>query len=242
MPDAPETPRPPQLSVIVATFNEQETIERCVRRILSVYPTDCEVLVVDGGADRTGEIVQRLCTELPGLRYIRNEHDRGKGHATKVGIAAARGKIMAEIDADLQFLPEELPRLIDPIRAGLADVVLGSRFMAGSQRLPGSTPWLRTFGNGTTSLYASLLFGQRMTDVLAGMMAWSRKTIDTIDLRSDNYSYEVEIPVKALRKGLRVIDAAVTTDARQGGESCVHVVRDGLTLLFDITRFRLGLR
>jgi glycosyltransferase involved in cell wall biosynthesis len=232
----------PQLSVIVATFNEEETIERCVRRILAVYPTGCEVLVVDGGSDRTGEIVQGLAAGLPGLRYVRNENDRGKGHATKVGIAAARGDIMAEIDADLQFWPEELPRLVDPIRAGLADVVLGSRFMAGSRRLPGSTTWLRTFGNWTTSSYASLLFCHRMTDVLAGMMAWSRRTIECIDLRSDNYSYEVEIPVKALGQGLRVIDAAVTTDARQGGQSCVNVVADGLSLLFDITRFRLGLR
>jgi glycosyltransferase involved in cell wall biosynthesis len=232
----------PQLSVIVATFNEEETIERCVRRILAVYPTGCEVLVVDGGSDRTGEIVRGLAPDLPGLRYVRNENDRGKGHATKVGIAAARGDIMAEIDADLQFWPEELPRLVDPIRAGLADVVLGSRFMAGSRRLPGSTTWLRTFGNWTTSSYASLLFCHRMTDVLAGMMAWSRRTIECIDLRSDNYSYEVEIPVKALGQGLRVIDAAVTTDARQGGQSCVNVVADGLSLLFDITRFRLGLR
>lgn len=232
----------PTISVIVATFNEEATIERCVRRILEVYPTGCEVLVVDGGSDRTGEIVTKLCSELPGLRYIRNENDRGKGHATKVGIAAARAGIMVEIDADLQFLPEEIPRLVEPILAGRADVVLGSRFMNGSQRLPGSTTWLRTFGNKTTSMYASVLFFQRMTDVLAGMMAWSRRTIDTINMRSDNYSYEVEIPVKALRQNLKVIDVAVTTDARQGGVSCVNVVVDGITLLFDITRFRLGLK
>jgi glycosyltransferase involved in cell wall biosynthesis len=231
----------PDLSVIVATFNEEASIERCVRRIFAVYPEGCEVLVVDGGSDRTAEIVQGLCGEYPGLRLIRNENDRGKGHATKVGIAAAQGAIMAEIDADLQFMPEELPRLFDPIKAGVADVVLGSRFATEAVRLPGSTPPLRTFGNKTTSLYASILFCHRMTDVLAGMMAWSRRTIETIDLRSDNYSYEVELPVKAIRKGLRVIDVPVTTDARQGGQSNVSVVLDGLTILFDITRFRLGL-
>lgn len=227
-------------SVIVATFNEQDTIERCVRRIFATYPSGCEVLVVDGGSDRTGEIVRGLAEEFPNLRYIANEDDRGKGHATKVGIEAAQADVMAEIDADLQFLPEELPRLFEPIVAGQADVVLGSRFAKGSVRLPGSTTWLRTFGNKITSFYASLLFRQRMTDVLAGMMAWTRQTVDAIDLRSDNYSYEVEIPVKALRKGLRVVDVPVTTDARQGGQSCVNVAMDGLTLLRDITRFRLG--
>jgi glycosyltransferase involved in cell wall biosynthesis len=231
----------PTLSVIVATFNEEKTIAECVRRILAVFPDDCEVLVVDGGTDRTGEIVSALTAEFSGLRYVRNENDRGKGHATKTGIQAARGQIMVEIDADLQFLPEELPILIDPLKSGIADVALGSRFAKGSVRRPGSTPPLRTFGNKTTSLYASLLFCHRMTDVLAGMMAWTRRTIETIDLRSDNYSYEVEIPVKALRQGLRVVDVPVTTDSRQGGQSNVSVVVDGITILYDITRFRLGL-
>lgn len=232
----------PELSVIVATFNEQETIEECVRRLFDEFPTDCEILVVDGGSDETGDIVRGICSEFSQLCYIRNEHDRGKGHATKTGIAAARGRLMVEIDADLQFLPEEVPRLLAPLRDGRAEVVLGSRFMTGSVREAGSTTSLRTFGNFVTSLYASLLFGQRMTDVLAGMTAWTRNAAEVVALASDNYSYEVELPVKALRNGLRVIDMPVTTSARQGGQSNVHVVWDGLMILRDITLFRFGLR
>jgi glycosyltransferase involved in cell wall biosynthesis len=232
----------PELSVIVATFNECETIEECVRRLFAEFPSGCEVLVVDGGSDATGDIVKGLCPEFPELRYIRNENDRGKGHATKTGIAAARGKWMVEIDADLQFRPEEVARLLAPLREGRADVVLGSRFMPGSVRESGSTTPLRTFGNFVTSLYASILFGQRMTDVLAGMTAWTRNAADVVGLVSDNYSYEVELPVKALKKGLRVVDAPVTTLARQGGASNVHVMWDGLTILRDITLFKCGLR
>lgn len=232
----------PDISIIVATFNEEGTIEACVRRIFAVFPAGCEVLIVDGGSDRTAEIARNLTVEFPEARLIRNENDRGKGHATQVGISSARGRVMAEIDADLQFLPEELPRLIQPLLDGKADVALGSRFLPGSTRRPGSTTRLRTFGNWTTSLYASLLFGQRMTDVLAGMSAWTRDAARKIAIRSDNYSYEVEIPVKALRAKLRVIDVPVTTDARQHGHSCVNVVWDGLAILRDITLFRFGLR
>lgn len=232
----------PEVSVIVATFNEEGSIENCLRRVVAALTMPAEVLVVDGGHDRTGEIVQRLATELPAIRYIRNENDRGKGHATQVGIAAARGNIMVEIDADLQFLPEELPRLIGPIQAGTTDVVLGSRFMKTSTRLPGSTPPLRTFGNYVVSLYASILFGQRMTDVLAGMSAWTRSTIEKTGLRSDNSSYEVELPVKALKHRLRVLDVPVTTDARKEGKSNVKLFRDGMAILRDITLFRLGLK
>jgi glycosyltransferase involved in cell wall biosynthesis len=230
------------LSVIVATFNEQDTIEHCIHRILNVYPTGCEVLVVDGGSDDTRGVVQRLAEHNPLIRYVRNENDRGKGHATRTGIAAARADIMAQIDADLQFLPEELPMVLRPIQEDKADVVLGSRFATDSIRRPGSTPFFRTLGNKTASWYASVLFWHRMTDVQAGMKAWTRQAANQINLRSDNYSYEVEIPVKALRKGLRVVDVPITTDARQGGETCVNVVTDGIALLWDITRFRVGLK
>lgn len=230
----------PELSILVATFNEELSIEECVRRILAVYPERCEVLVIDGGSDRTGEIVTRLCDEFPRLRYLRNENDRGKGHATKVGIAAARGEFMAEIDADLQFYPEELPLLFSPLIEGRADVALGSRFTRGSRQNYSSA--LRTFGNYVTSLYASILYLHRMTDVLAGMTAWNRRTVDAIHLISDNYSYEVEIPVKALAKGLRVVDVPVTTEPRRTGNSNVNVVRHGLQILRDITLFRLGIK
>ncbi|HUS40815.1 MAG: glycosyltransferase family 2 protein [Pirellulales bacterium] len=232
----------PQLTVIVAAFNEQATIAVCLERIVAVYPSDCEVLVVDGGSDNTRSEVQRVAQQHSGVRYVRNENDRGKGHAIRTGIAEARGDIHAQIDADIQFLPEELPQLIAPIEQGDADVTLGSRFMKDSVRRDGSTPPFRTLGNKTASLYASILFLHRMTDVQAGMKAWTRRAADLIDLKSDNYSYEVEIPVKALRHGLRVVDVPITTDARQGGETCVNVVSDGIPLLWDITRFRLGLK
>jgi hypothetical protein len=92
-------------------------------------------------------------------------------------------------------------------------------------------------GNKTASLYASLVCGHRITDPQAGMKAWSRRAIERIAPRSDNYSYEAEIAVKAVRRGLRVQDVAITTDARTEGETKVNVVRDGLRLLRDITRF-----
>lgn len=230
------------LSILVATRNEAATIERCVRRLFAVYPTGCEVLVIDGGTDATARIVEGLARELPGLRLVRNPDDRGKGHAIAVGIREARGEVMAQIDADLQFLPEELPRLCAPVLSGAADVALGSRFMAGSVRLPGSTPPLRTLGNKAASAYASVLFGHRMTDVQAGMKAWTRATAAAVGRLSDNYSYEAELPAKALLRGLRVVDVPITTDARNGGVSSVNVLVDGIALARDITLFRLGLK
>lgn len=230
----------PELSVIVTTLNEEATIESCLRRILAVFPEQTEILVVDGGHDETGNIVQQLAQACPAVRYIPNPNDRGKGHAMHVGLSASRGKFIAQIDADLQFLPEELPLLLAPLRQDQADVVLGSRFAPGAKRLPGSTPTVRTFGNRVTSCYASVLFGCRMTDVLAGMKAWKRMVTERVRLVADNCSYDAELPVKAVRAGFRVVDVPITTDARQGGVSAIHVIRDGARILRDLTRFRLS--
>jgi len=230
----------PDISLIVAALNEEQTIERCVQRLFAVFPSRAEVLVVDGGSDGTQQRVEQMARTHPGLRYVRNEHDRGKGHAIRVGVAAARGRLQAQIDADLQFLPEELPQLLAPLETGRADVVLGSRFAHGATRRQGGTPLLRSAGNHVASAYASVLFRHPMTDIMAGMKAWTREAMARIHLRSDNYSYEVEIPARALMAGLRVVDVPVTTQARQGGETHVNVVRDGLRLLWDITRFRAG--
>lgn len=229
-----------RVTVLIATFDEEENIEACVRRVAAVELGDREILVVDGGHDRTGLIVRALSRTLP-VRYVRNEGDRGKGHAIRTGCAEAAGEVIAQIDADLQFLPEELPRLIAPILEGRADVVLGSRFARASVRRPGSTPLLRTLGNKLASGYASILFGHRMTDVQAGMKAWSRRAMERLGpLTSDDYAYEVEIPARALRAGLRVIDVPITTEARAAGETKVNVVLDGIPLLASISRFRLG--
>jgi len=237
-----ESPPAPRLSILIATLDEESTIEACLRRVLAVYPSDCEVIVVNGGRDRTGEIVERMAAEHPAIRHVRNADDRGKGHAIRVGVSHARAPVHAQLDADLQFLPEELPRLVAPVLEGRADIALGSRFCRGAVRRPGSTPPVRTLGNRTISLYASALFGQWLSDVQAGMKAWSAEAMRRLGLQSDNYSYEVEIAVKGLARGLRVVDVPVTTEARAGGHSNVRLLRSGLALLRDISMFRLGLK
>lgn len=230
----------PELSILVAALNEEATILACVQRLFAVFPQRTEVLVIDGGTDGTEGRVRQMAQHQPLLRYIRNEADRGKGHAIRIGVAAAHAPLHAQIDADLQFLPEELPALVAPLRQTQADVVLGSRFADGATTRSGGAPALRTLGNRVASTYASVLFGHRMTDIMAGMKAWTADAMRRIAPVSDTYSYEVEIPARALTLGLRVLDVPITTQARQGGQTHVNVVRDGLRVLWDVTRFRAG--
>jgi len=194
---------------------------------------------VDGGTDATGDIVAALAQGRPKVRYLRNHGDRGKGHAVAVGIAASRGAVLAQIDGDLQFLPEELPRLLAPILAERADLALGSRFLPASARAPGSVPGARTAGNRAISAFASAVCRHPFTDLLAGMKAWRREVTGAFRWESDGFSYEAELPIKAVRLGFRVVDVPVTTEERRAGRSSVPVLRTGLGLARAIIRFRL---
>ncbi len=207
----------------------------CLKRIVAAFP-QAEVLVVDGGTDHTEQIVTAFCQIFSSVRYIRNFPDLGKGHAIRTGISQSSRNIICQLDADLQFHPEELTNLALPIITNEADMVLGSRFTKGSIRSPGSTPWFRFLGNHLMSLYASLLTRHRMTDVLAGVKAWRSEVTKSFPLKSNSYSYEVELPMKAIRNGWRVIDVPVSTEARLSGMSSVHAIRDGWNIFKDINK------
>jgi glycosyltransferase involved in cell wall biosynthesis len=226
------------VSVVVPTRNEASTIVACVERIFKVCP-EAEVLVIDGGQDASALALAPLQQRFDRLRYISNAHDRGKGHAVAVGVQASQGRFIAVVDADLQFPPEDLPLVLAPLRAGVADVSLGSRFQAASRRAPGSVPGIRSFGNHAISGLASAACGITLSDVLAGLKAWRREVTAAYTWQSDGFSYEVELPIKAVRLGFRLAEVAVSTEPRRAGQSSVRVWRTGVTLCVDMLRFRL---
>jgi len=226
------------LSIIVPTRNEAGTIAACLERIAAACPL-AEILVVDGGTDGTAAVVGALARVLPAVRYLRNHGDRGKGHAVAVGISSSQGAVLAQIDGDLQFLPEELPRLLAPILTERADVALGSRFLPHSARGAGSVPGARSAGNRAISAFASVVCRHRFSDLLAGMKAWRREVTAAFRWESDGFSYEAELPIKAARLGFRVVDVPITTEERRAGRSSVPVLRTGVKLARDIIRFRV---
>lgn len=228
---------PPELSILVCAFNEEAAISGTLADLAEHAPRGCEILVVDGGNDRTGEIVRSLEPSMHGLRHVAHHGDRGKGHAVRTGISMARGRYQVQFDADGQFFARDIAQVIAPLAEGRADVVLGSRFLPASGADPEAS-LSRSLGNHVLSGWASLLFLHRMTDVLAGLKAWTAEAGRVIDLKSDRFEYEVEIPARALRRGLRVMDVPVSTRERGHGESKVPVVRTGLRVLTATARFR----
>ena len=235
----------PEVSVIISCFNEEAMSEACLRQVARALPA-AEILVVHGGTDRTLEIARRLAGELPMVRPIRNENDRGKGHPIKTGVAQARGRVMAQFDADLQFFAEDLPALVKPVLRGECDLCLGSRFLPLSNADAYQPAFFRDAGNRVLALVVSLLIGRRVTDVTSGVKAWTREAIQAIDFQDDRYSYEAEIVVRAGALGLRILEIPVRYASRQAGASMHRnswaVVRAGLTIILKSIICRLKSR
>ena len=230
-----------EISIIIAAFNEEENILPCLESVVSAMP-DVDVLVVDGGSDRTTEIAAGFSKEHPQVRVVRNDDDRGKGHAIQRGIQEARGNIMAQFDCDLQFLASDLPAMLTPLLDDSADVVVGSRFLPAANRDAYKPVFFRDVGNRLLSGLVSLLAGQKVTDVTTGMKAWTRSAIETIDFTDERYSYEAEIVLKACRRNLRLIEIPVEYCSRHKGASMHRstgaLIRAGLTIGFNCIRWR----
>ena len=234
------------VSIIVSCLFEEDTIRECIERISKVMP-NAEIIVIHGGTDKTLEIAEEMAKTNPRIKPYKNENDMGKGHAIHVAIELANHEVMAQFDADLQFDPEDLPKLFQPIFNNEADVVLGSRFMQESDTSDYTFSFFRVIGNHLVNFWISFLCGCRMTDVTAGSKAWTRKAIKEINFQDRKFVYEVEIPVRAHLCKLRIAQVPIGYHNRQGGLSghgsglkgVLSVIRCGFMLLWTATRIRL---
>jgi len=236
------------VSIIISCFNEENTIEECLQRLLAVLP-NAEIIVVHGGRDQTAAIAQKISQDYPNIRVLKNYGDTGKGHAIKIGISVSSHNILAQMDADLQFMPEELPKLLEPIYQGEADITFGARFMPESDVQHYKFSFFRVMGNKTVNAYFSLLTGLKFRDITTGHKAWTRKAIEDIQFRDNRFVYEAEIAVKGAMLGCRFQMIPVTYFNRLGGISghgrgwveTVSIVVTGIKILAygTLWRFRL---
>jgi glycosyltransferase involved in cell wall biosynthesis len=232
----------PPVTIIISSYNEENNILETLTRIFAVLPQS-EVLLVEGGNDQT--IPRALDFKSKhsqfDLKVIQNKHDRGKGHGIRIGVQYATKDIMAQVDADSQFPPEELPQLLKPILDGEADITFCSRFMDGATVEDGSLTNMRWLANQVVSGLTSLLSGTHLTDVNAGFKAWTAKAIRDIDLQCDHFGYEPEIAIMASKKGYKIREVPVTYAARNKGTTRVQLLRDGVIIplfLFKTKLFR----
>jgi dolichol-phosphate mannosyltransferase len=205
--------------VCLPTYNERENLERMLRALAD---KGVEVLVIDDSSpDGTGELADRLATELDFVSVLHRERKEGLGPAYLAGFrqALARGaELVLEMDADFSHDPADVPRLLDAARE--ADLVLGSRYVDGGAIA--NWGWLRRFVSAGGSLYGRVLLGVPVHDLTGGFKCFRREVLETLDLdaiASRGYAFQIETTYRALRAGFRVIEVPIRFVDREHGGS-----------------------
>ena len=223
----------PLLSVVMPAYNERDTIDEIIRRVLAV-PIRIELIVVDDcSSDGTRDLLQGLQKEL-GFRLILQPHNGGKGSALRAGFAHVTGDIVIIQDADLEYSPEEYPSLIELISAGRADVVYGSRFL-GRHRVFLFTHYL---GNKLLTLITNVLYNTILSDMETCFKVMRVEVLRSFSLQSNGFGIEPELTAKIFKRRYRVYEIPITYDGRGYSEGKKITWRDGLVALWVLVKYR----
>jgi glycosyltransferase involved in cell wall biosynthesis len=223
----------PLVSVVMPAYNEIDTIEEIIRRVLAV-PLRIELIVVDDGStDGTRELLQKLQPERK-FKVILQAKNGGKGSALRAGFAQVTGDIVIIQDADLEYSPEEYPALIELICAGRADVVYGSRFL-GRHRVFLFTHYL---GNKLLTFLTNVLYNTILTDMETCFKVMRVEVLRSFVLRSNGFGIEPEITAKIFKRRYRVYEIPITYDGRGYDEGKKITWRDGLVALGVLLKYR----
>jgi len=250
----------PLLTVLIPAYNEQATLGELLRRVFAV-PYEKQVIVVDDAStDATGEI---LAAWDHRCQVIRHPHNRGKGAAIRTGLAEAVGRFTIVQDADLEYDPQDYRLLVEPLLAGEADVVYGSRYLrvgsaarTNSSAVPretlartadpsnesiataGKPAWTNRLGVMGLNLAVRAWYGARLTDEATCYKAFPTDVLRAMNLECERFEFCPEVTAKALRMGLTILETPISYSARTAAEGKKIRLRDGIEALQTLWRWR----
>ena len=229
------------LSVVMPVYNEQETLHSIVEAVQKVPINKELVLVDDGSTDASRAMLAELEQQHDNVRVFLHECNKGKGAALKTGFSQARGSVIVIQDADLEYEPNDYPKLLEPILAGDADVVYGSRFLI-DDRDPGRErdDFHHYLGNRVLTFVSNLFTGLNLTDMETCYKCFRREVLDDIEIRSKRFTVEPELTAKIARKSVRMFEVPISYRGRSYGEGKKIGWRDGVAALWAITRYRFA--
>lgn len=231
------------LSIIIPTYNEERTIGKTLQRIqLTDIPLPYQVIVVDdGSSDNTGNAIKEQEKQMNALQIMKHKKNRGKGAAVTTGIKKATGDIILIQDADLEYHPKDIPRLIKPIIDGKVAVVYGTRLRVkpkffGKDKTP---LLLHFFGNKMLSFLTSILYGSKITDMETGYKVFHRNALEGIKIKARSFEFEPEVTAKILKRGQHILEIDIETKPRNYAEGKkINSVRDGIKAVWALLKYR----
>lgn len=208
-----------------------------IDRLLTIdFPTEREIIVVnDGSSDGTREVLRRF-EDRPRLRIVHADVNRGKGHAIRLGLAQARGDVIAIQDADLELDPAQLGSLIEPLLHRDADVVYGSRFLGGRP----NAPWMTLVANRTLTALTNVLYGSSITDMETCYKILRTPVARSLGLTADRFDIEPEITARLLKAGHQIVERPVTFTPRSRSAGKKIGWRDGIAAVRVLFRHRFS--
>lgn len=227
-----------KLSIIMPVYNEKSTLKQIIKEVmqLNIKGADKELIIVDDGStDGSREILKSIGKlNKKDVRIFYHEKNQGKGGAVNTGIQKSSGDIIIIQDADLEYNPKEIPKLIQPIIKGEVKVVYGSRF------LRQHNPQYRVYylGNIILSWITTLIFFTRVTDMETGYKVFRREVIKHIKLRARGFDLEPEITAKILKQGYKIKELPISFKPRKYEEGKKITWKDGLMAIFYLIKYR----
>ncbi len=225
-----------KLSVIVPIFNERNTVVEVLRRMRAVDLPDGierEIIVVDDGStDGTREVLRQLADST--VRIVLHDVNRGKGAALRTGFTHATGEYILVQDADLEYDPEDWPKLLNPVLRGRARVVYGSRF-TGERRNMLLLHWI---GNRFLSMTTNVLYNTTLSDMETCYKLIDRTLVEEMNLQASRFDIEAEITAKILKRGVRIYEVPISYSGREFEEGKKITWRDGFSALYTLIKYR----
>ncbi len=193
------------------------------------------IAVDDGSTDGTREILKAMQQENPTLKIFFHERNLGKGAALRTGFSHATGQIIIVQDADLEYNPKDYSKLIEPILEGKADVVYGSRFLGGPQRVLYFWHYL---GNKFLTLLSNMLSNLNLNDMETCYKVFHSSILHRVEFKSNRFGFEPEFTMKVAKLGCRIFQVPISYSGRTYQEGKKITWRDGCATLWHILRFR----
>jgi glycosyltransferase involved in cell wall biosynthesis len=245
----------PKLSVVIPVYNEKDTVFEILRRVQDTEMRKEIILVDDCSKDGTRQILEKLAElqrkgaprataddggdpiELTEIRFFFQGENQGKGAALRRGFAVTTGDIVLVQDADLEYDPRDYPRLLEPILDGRADVVFGSRFLGGPQRVHYFWHYV---ANRFLTLLSDMATNLKLSDMETCYKVFRREVLKNIQIKSNRFGFEPEITAKVAKGKWRVYEVPISYAGRTYEEGKKITWKDGVQALWCIIRFKFG--
>lgn len=226
-----------KLSIIIPVYNEARFINTIIRKVKSIkLPGDIakEIIIInDASTDDTGKILEQYNSDSA-IKIFHQEKNMGKSSAVRLGIEMSTGDIILIQDADLEYNPDDYPKLIEPVITHKSPVVYGSRFKGTIKRMH----LINRIANIVSNITINLLYNTKISDVNTGYKIFKRDVLNDIKLISKNFTFETEITAKLLNRGYKIYEVPIGYDARSKKEGKKMGWLKALQMYWGIIKYR----